>query len=352
MFFSASLTVDPSKITRIQAIPPTKVFKKLLFYLSSGSISEKEEVETITAISILQQINRACRSIGVNNIVRLSKDDVDFYYDEEGRKDDLKETMDKFEFETDMIESEAFKTLELVLEHEDHQFKYLIEISVRRIHRVREYPIEVKVNGVLKQFDAGSEDTVKKQLSSVFASNDAYEAFVKGARLDFDRFVGDLEMALRKSIKVDDIRVRSANKIVRPKETAAPGGPSKARARNSAEPVFYGYPGFGDVMLYAWMWSALCHDHNIYIHDSDIVDETGAEVMSVGDQGFDAGQNDVLNPEAPLEESVADFEDASLDDTRNAFEDSSFDSDSGSDSGDSGSSCSSCSSCGGGCGGD
>jgi hypothetical protein len=105
-------------------------------------------------------------------------------------------------------------------------------------------------------------------------------------------------------------------------------------------------------MLYAWMWSALCHDHNIHIHNSDIVDETGAEVMSVGDQGFDAGQNDVLNPEVPLEESVSDFQDASLDDTRNAFEDSSFDSDAGGDSGDSGSSCSSCSSCGGGCGGD
>jgi hypothetical protein len=158
-------------------------------------------------------------------------------------------------------------------------------------------------------------------------------------------------MAVRKSIKVDDIRVRSANKIVRPKAPATSGGPSKARARNSAEPVFYGYPGFGDVMLYAWMWSALCHDHNIHVHNSDIVDETGAEVMSVGDQGFDAGQNDVLNPEVPLEESVAEME-SSMDDTRNAFEDSSFDSDAGGDSGDSGSSCSSCSSCGGGCGGD
>ncbi len=351
MFYSTSLSVDPSQVTNIRAIPPTKVFKKLLFLLSSGGISEKEEIETLTAISILQQINRACRSIGISNLVRLSKDDVDFYFDEDGRNDDLKEVMDKFEFETDLIESEAFRTLELVLEHEDATFKYLIEINVRRIHKVREYPVELKVNGVLKQFAGGSEEAVRKNMKSVFASNDAYEAFVNGSRLTFDQFIGNLEMSLRKSIKVDDIRVQSSNKIVRPRDQDARKGPQGGN-RQAAEPAFYGYYGYGDAMMYAWLWSSMCHDHNIHVHSTEIVDDTGSTVMSVGEQGFDAGENDVLNPDVPLEESVSDFQDSTAEETRNSFEDASFDSDTGGDSGDDSDGGSSCSSCGGGCGGD
>lgn len=243
MFLSASLSVDPSQLTKIQPIPPTKVFKKLLFILSSGNISEKEEVETLTALSVLQQLNIVFRSLGITNIVRLSKDDIDFYLDEEGKTDDLKETLDKFSYDVDEIESEVFKTLDLVLEHSDKDFNYLIEIFVRRIHKVGEPPIQIKINGVMKEFQTKTdqpEKEIEAKLKPVFDSNEKYQSFVKGKQLKFDQFVSSLEVAIRKAIRIDQIKVESNAKIVRPKERIKKEVPSAQR--QAAEPVFTDIP--------------------------------------------------------------------------------------------------------------
>ena len=93
MYFSATLSIDPSEITRIEAVKPTKAFGKLLHVLTAGLTSKKEEQETFTAVAILQKFNKVFRTMGMNNIVRLSKDEVDFYIDKKGKKDDLKEAM-------------------------------------------------------------------------------------------------------------------------------------------------------------------------------------------------------------------------------------------------------------------
>ncbi|HEO64684.1 MAG TPA: hypothetical protein ENI73_02335, partial [Spirochaetes bacterium] len=110
MYFTGSLAVDPSQITAIKVLKPTKVFGKILHLMTGGATSEKEEQETFTAVAILQQFNMALRSMGINNLVRLTKDDFDFYFDEEGKEDDLKEIMENFSLETDKIESEVFET--------------------------------------------------------------------------------------------------------------------------------------------------------------------------------------------------------------------------------------------------
>lgn len=370
MFLSASLSVDPSQMTKIQPIQPTKVFKKLLFILSSGNISEKEEVETLTALSVLQQLNMVCRSLGISNIVRLSKDDIDFYLDEEGKSDDLKDTLDKFKYEVDEIESEVFKTLDLVLEHSDKEFSYLIEIFIRRIHKVGEPPIQIKINGVMSEFQSKSnqsEKDMEEKLKPIFDTNDKYRSFVKAKQLRFDQFVSSLEVAIRKAIRIDHIKVESNAKIVRPKERIKKEIPSAQK--QAVEPVFYGYPGWGNAFFYAWMWSSMCHTHDIQVNNATLVDDNGANIMSVGDEGFNAGESNTMNVDQPFEppqasdavyydnnEYASDIKNAGLndggfdpsDETRNAFSDFSDNSDSSSDSGDSGSSCSSCSSCGGG----
>ena len=70
MFYKAIITIDPSQLTRIERVKPQKAFKRMLYILTSGSIADKEEQETFTAISILQQINAVFSSKGINNIVR------------------------------------------------------------------------------------------------------------------------------------------------------------------------------------------------------------------------------------------------------------------------------------------
>ena len=110
----------------------------------------------------------------------------------------------------------------------------------------------------------------------------------------------------------------------------------------------------------------MTHSHDIYVHNIDVVDSSGAAMMHVGDEGFNAGETDTLNPEAEFEppptgdieyendhEFQSEFDDAKL--SGDAADSTGGDADSGGwldsfgdFSFDGDASCSSC----GGCGGD
>ena len=47
MYLENLITIDPSQLTKIEKIKPTKAFKKLLFSLTNGIISNKEERENL-----------------------------------------------------------------------------------------------------------------------------------------------------------------------------------------------------------------------------------------------------------------------------------------------------------------
>ncbi|MCA9735875.1 hypothetical protein KC799_27295, partial [candidate division KSB1 bacterium] len=278
------------------------------------------------AVSVLQQINMACQNLGIDDIVRLAKDDLDFYLDDKGKAHDLDEVMEKFRLETDRYESELFDRLFLVLEHEEDLIKYLIEININRRHAVGAYPIEIKINGVLSEFksSADSLDEVKEKMKRIFSSQEMYDAFLQEKQAIFNQFINRFEQSLRRSIRVDDIKLKTSSKMVRPKKSLQ--NPVQIPAHRGGEPVYYGYPGFSDFFFYAWMWSAFAHDSHIHCHNFDLVDEQGNTMMAVGENGFDAGATDTLNPEADFEapetgdieyfsghEFDSDFEQADLD---------------------------------------
>ncbi len=370
MYFSGHLSIDPSQVTEIERIKPTRAFRKFLHLLTAGGVSDEQENETFTAVSVLQGFNRAFRAAGITNIVRLAKDDIDFYFDEEGRDDDLKEAMEKFELDVDAFDSEYFKSLFLVVEHEDEDFKYLIETRISRVHSVGKRPIDVSINGMLKEFKAGAHEdreAVKKKLEEAFGSQESYDSFLNEKREKFRVFVDSLEMEVKKFITTDQIVSSVRAKIVRPRKPATDVGSVPIHRGAYAEPAFYGYYGSGDYFFYAWMWGSMCHDHHIHCHDVDIVDEHGSDVLSVGEEGFDAGQGGTLDPEQEFEvpegtdavvhegsdfdadigADVGEVKTADVGDSGGSWFDS-F----GGDSGDAGGADAGCSSCGGGCGGD
>ena len=301
MYFSGSLAIDPSQLTHIEIQRPTSLFGNLAHVLTAGLSSKKEELETFTAVSILQQINMACQGIGINNIVRLAKDDIDIYLDMHGKPDDLAEVMEKFRLETDHYEAELFDNLFLVLEHDEDGVKYLIEIEINRRHKVGAFPIEMKINGVLTDFKVKGLDKAEaeQKMKNLFSSQERYDNFLLQKQSIFNQFVHRFEQAIRTCIKVDHIHTRTSMKMVRPKKKI--NSPAEIPQQRQAEPIYYGYPGFGDFFFYAWMWSAFSHDHHVHVHDFDLVDEAGATMMSVGSSGFDAGITDTLDPEAPFE---------------------------------------------------
>ncbi len=361
MYFSGTLSVDPSQVTNIEKIKPQKAFKKMLYHMTRGGIADKLEYETFTAISILQQFNSVFRSMGINNIIRISQDDLDFYLDEKGMEDDLELAMARYNIEMDNDVSRFFKTIYLVLENEDslHKFSYLLEIRINRSHEVSKYPIEIKVNGLVRDFLNDNADATRKNMESVFSSQQKYNEFMKQRKNDFQNFLHKLELQIKKFIPIDDIKLDHNAKIIIPKDK----GKSRftdSRDRSGVyadDPVFHNYYGFNNLLLCTMLWSDMCHTSNIHIQDTQIMSDDGSELGEIGEEGIDAGDSAAFDPDQEFDQSSIESEFDSSDSSDMLSDSgsdggwfSSGDDGGGSDAGGCGSSCSSCSSCGG-CGG-
>ncbi len=302
MYYSAKIEIDPSQITLIKKQKPTKLFGKLLDALSLGQLSEKQEQETFTALNILQQLSTGLRGLNIKNIIRLSIDDYDFYLDDTGEEDDLSQAMFHLKAKIDPLESEIFKTIYMVLEHVEDNIKYLIEIGVERKHKVGEYPIKIKVNGVLIEYKYERGDTVEsleKRLAEVFQTQKSYDKYASNIKATFDKFIDELDNGIRKVIKVDDVRKTTAVNIIRPKKIL--NSPNEIKHQHNEQPIFYGYFGLEQYFFYCWLWANLCYKYNIYCSNFNLVDESGHEIITLGENGFYAGDTDTLNIDKPFE---------------------------------------------------
>lgn len=361
MYFKGTISVDPSEITKIQKVKPQKAFKRMMYFLTSGKISDLEEQETFTAVSILQQLNSVFIHHKVTNLVRLSHDDIDFYFDKEGKEDDLKDALDNYQLEIDHSMSSHFQYLLMVLEHETTHIKYLIETRINRNHKVGQYPIDIKISGFLKEFKSTEEEeeaNLKDRAKQVFESHAAYESFVRERKLEFEAFLNDLSASISKFIKIDDVKVDVKSRVLLPKTKVNKRRRYSAyTGRGGNLDMPYTYYGFGDFMFYTWVWSEMCHDHSLHIKETEIVSEEGEAITSIGDEAVDTSDAALFNDDLAYDTRVGAFDIGSENDYHNSMDsmDSSwFGGDfGGSDSGWFGSNCSSCSSCSscGGCGG-
>jgi hypothetical protein len=300
MYFSARLSIDPSQLTKIERIEPDQIFGKLLHFLTSGATSKKVEHETFTAVSILQQLNRLFWEMDINNIIRLSHDDIDIYYDKEGKKDDLKDALDTYELTINDAMSHHYQTIHLVLEHEDKNFVYLIEIDINRTHAVGAYPIEIKVNALMKEFrmnEGENEESVRAKMKTRFADQSVLDQFVQEQHLSFETFMNDLGLRVRKHMKIDDVKIKIDKRIVMPKSKDR-RPVSNGRRKNPTreyDPVFDGYYGFTDILLYSFLWSELLHDHHMHVSDVTMIGEDADVLGSIGTEGVDTGDADLFN---------------------------------------------------------
>jgi hypothetical protein len=291
MYYRGTLTVDPKEMTKIQVVKPEGNFKKILFKMTGGKVGDKREVETFKAISILQQIYTAVSSVGVNNIVRINHDDIDIYYDYEGKEDDLNHAISEYCIEIDDAMSEFFKKLWLVLEHEDRDFKYLIEISVNRSHEVNKYPIEVLVSGLLKNASissSGTKEELKTQMGAAFNSQDEYDTFVKNKQIDFTNFMSSLSFELERQIHTDDIKQEVKPRMLVEKDK------EKARVKKG-KPAYgttpYDYPGFDNYYWGSLYWTDLVASAGFHLAMFSMIDSFGHEMYDVGAGGIDMNES-------------------------------------------------------------
>jgi len=302
MYLSGKLEIDPSQITEIKKLKQASFFSKFLDVLTFGQTGEKQETETFTAVSILEKIYLGLRSINVDNIIRLSVDEYDFYYDEQGKADDLEEAVFEFTAKVDPIESQLFNTVYLVMEHDEGELKYLIEIRIQRKHGVGEYPIIIIINAVSDEFEKKENESIedlKIRMKPIFEDQNVYDTYLKSHKSQFDSFMSKMEMAVRKFVEVDDVIHQSNLQIIRTKSRVS--DKTKIRHDRFSKPVYYGYYGFDNYFFYTWLWGSLMYDHNIYAHDFYLVDELGHEILHVGEDGFNSAEYATLNPDVPFE---------------------------------------------------
>jgi hypothetical protein len=306
MYLSGKLEIDPSQVTSIKKIKETSFLSKFVDVLTFGQSSKKQETETFTAVSILERIYLGLRSINVDNMIRLSVDDYDFYLDDSGKEDDLEEAVMEFTSKIDPIESQLFNTIYLVMEHQENTIKYLIEIRIKRKHQVGEYPINIFVNGISSIFRRTSGDNIqslKNKMQHVFSEQDTYEEFIKQHKNQFVDFLDKMSVSVRKHIEVDDIKIHNNIQIIRTKTTVSME--TQIRHDRFTKPVYYGYYGFDDYFFYTWLWASMMYENNIYAHDFYLVDEVGHEIFFIGEDGFNAGDYGTLNPDVPFEPIVS-----------------------------------------------
>lgn len=301
MYLQGAITVDPSQLTQLERVKPTKGFARMAHLLTGGLATPQEERETFCAVTILQQLNVVMRSLGVDNVVRLSKDDVVFFEDTEGIEGDLKKAFDEFAEKATAEEASLFNTLRLLLEHHTDEQTYLIDIRINRTHRVGEHPIQITVNGLPADLacESGAEFD-RDSLNEVFESQQSYDRFVTRHKHLFTEFLDGIEQAFKERMKVDKVSVSSRVKIIRPEQRINRRDEVPHDADHYYDPVYEDHHGFGDAFFYAWLWSDLCHTNDIHCQDCVLVDSAGADVLSVGAEGIQAGEDNTMNVEEPF----------------------------------------------------
>ena len=353
MYLRATVAVDPSRMTQVQRTKPTKAFAQMLHYMTLGAATPREEIETFTAVSVLQSLNRAFRELGVNDVVRLSKDDTLFYLDNEGRRDDLQEAFAHFQEKHPKTPLKPFEQLHLVLEHQDSGLSYLFDVAIRRRHRVGEYPIQIRLNAVFSEFggDGSDLERTRQVVRTTLSSKEQATQFVEEKKRQFAEFLERLEQALRAALKVDDVEVRSDTALLRPREKVAQR-PGRHYA-DVEDPCLGDYYGWDLASAYLWVWGETAFEEEWECRDCSLVDESGNTFLEVGSDGLSEESLPLLDCEQPLvipdDPTLKTVSGSGYDDQLPTDDSSWLGGDAGSF--DTGAGCSSCSSCGG-CGGD
>ncbi|WP_431167460.1 hypothetical protein [Tenacibaculum halocynthiae] len=356
MYLEGIITIDPSQLTEIKKVKPTKAFKKFFHHLTLGVISDKEERETFTAVAILQQLNATFRSLKINNIIKISHDDIDFYHDKDGKENDLKHALDKYEIEINDAMSIHFKQLKLVLEHKDFDFKYLIEIEINRDHKIGVFPLVIKISGLFKELESGNPN---KTISQATSSQLKFDQFKEKKTSRFDYFLNKIKLELKKQVETDDIKSFIKNKHVLPKQKV--NTKEDIRYNTKRGGIYGGYHGFDDYLFYSLIWSDIMHhNNNIVITDSYYENDSGEDIgyakeLEVSNDAFNSESNNDLTDSVTFEEDPLSINEPPTDESSNWFDFNSWGGDSDSNGFDFSSSpcsnCSSCSSCAS-CGGD
>lgn len=207
MFLKGIVTVDPSELTEIKSEEPSNLFKRALYKLSSGAIGDKSEIETFEAISIVKQLYSALSATGIKHLMRLEHDDLEMFIKQKDNADNFKSAIDVYSIEIHESMSSFFDSVAMVLEHEDANFKYLIDVLVKRQHKVGEHPITITVCALFKDQSQGNLSLyTDEQLKRDF-NNKTSKQYLILKKNQFKKFLNALSFELKRNIETDALNI-------------------------------------------------------------------------------------------------------------------------------------------------
>lgn len=299
MYFASTLTIDPSQLTSIRR-KPTRGFRRLAEILTANVIATREEHESFTALSILQDFNRAFRSIGVTDVVEIKLDDRVLYEDQQGNdQHDFDRAISAINSATTMADQASFQQMQLLLEHQLTHLTVVIRTTIERVHRPGVYPIRVEINGLDSELQQASEDqeTLTDKMNAVFETQASYDDYVQQRRDEFDAFIDQVERAIEQTIQVQHILRKVTTNVIRP---GLQNSSSRGAQQDSTDPTLGRYndgPGIGGDLAYMMMWSHFMHSHHTQARDITLVNEQGGAPLAIGEAGINAGDSPLFNPD-------------------------------------------------------
>lgn len=120
---------------------PEHGMKKILSKITAGIYKELLERENFSLNDILAQIQLAFSNVGITDIVRLTKDNEDFYLDEINDPFDFKRVINDFKEQTKYLYTRHYDAVFIISEYAAEKVSYTLKIQILRVHHPKQYPI-------------------------------------------------------------------------------------------------------------------------------------------------------------------------------------------------------------------
>jgi hypothetical protein len=187
MYFSSTMAIDPSQLSHTRR-KPTKGFRRLAELLTLNLLSQTEEHETFTAMSILQELNVVFRSIGITDVVKITKDGQVLYDDSDGSDDDdFGRALDALRTADQAAPNAVFQTLSLLLEHQLENLSLILEVHIQRVHAAGTCPIQLLINGLDYELQSiASQPDLEERMQEIFATQASYDQYLETRDAEFD----------------------------------------------------------------------------------------------------------------------------------------------------------------------
>lgn len=140
--------------------------------------------ETFPVAEVLKKLHLALKSVGIDNLVRLTHDNIDYYLDEESKPHDLPIILKQFKSEIENAFERFYEEISVIVETQFENLLYLLELNLNRVHPIGEYPIQINFLAIPE--NSSIEETDSK----------------------FLLFVNKIEQEVQKYLNVKDIEIK------------------------------------------------------------------------------------------------------------------------------------------------